>query len=122
MDPADLFSSILGLSNDAASEAVSEVVAGKQSQLATTEADEEEEEAHAWDCVLPSEKNRGRPKEYEGGVPLKTREGKVCGFRMQITNKNEEFGFSVNILRNEEAAASALGLGGLILATMLAYF
>ena len=75
------------------------------------------------DCVLLPAGKRGMAKVYEAGVPLKTTAGSVCGYRLQITNINEEFPFSLNILRNAEmGGASALSLGGLMLATLLTYF
>jgi hypothetical protein len=43
----------------------------------------------------------------------------VCGYKFQIINQNEEFGFSFDILKD---SASALVFGSSFLAVALAFF
>ena len=67
-----------------------------------------------YDCVLMS----SRPNFYTEETPMPLTSG-ICGYKFQIINQNEEFGFSIDILKDN---ATALAFGSSLLAITLALF
>ena len=74
----------------------------------------DENEDAEYDCVLVST----RPSLYTEETPMPLTSG-ICGYKFQIFNKNEEFGFSFDILKDN---AAALDFGSSLLAITLALF
>lgn len=74
----------------------------------------DEDDDAEYDCVLVST----RPSAYMQETPMPLASG-ICGYKFQIFNKNEEFGFSFDILKDN---AAALAFGSSLLAITLALF
>lgn len=67
-----------------------------------------------YDCVQMS----SRPNFYTNETPMPLSSG-ICGYKFQIINQNEEFGFSIDILKDN---ATALAFGSSLLGVALAFF
>jgi hypothetical protein len=83
-------------------------------ELSTNTTAVDENDDTEYDCVLIS----SRPSLYRGETPMPMTSG-VCGYKFQIINANEEFGFSFDILKD---SASALVFGSSFIAVALAFF
>lgn len=59
------------------------------------------------------------PKKYYSETPMSLSAG-VCGFKFQLNNKNKEFGFSFNVLK--DGGFYALSASASLLVAALVFF